>query len=116
MHPHLAADVTWSKEPEGYQAFFLLHSKPHYVLFDFQGNYVAEASSIKKGALPKRVRKHLRETYHAFRIQQSLVIKSNTGGLLYEARVTHGTEDYKLIFNDSGYILEVVPLPMTVTE
>jgi hypothetical protein len=116
LHPRLGSKVTWSQEPEGYQAAFVLRNKPHFVLFDFQGNYIAEASSINKRTLPKRIRKHLRETYKAFRIQQTIVIRSSSGDMLYEARVTHGTEDYKLIFNDSGYILEVLPLPVSITE
>jgi hypothetical protein len=116
LHPHLGSKVTWTQEPEGYQAAFVLHNKPHYVLFDFQGDYRAEASTISKRSLPKRIRKHLHETYRAFRIQQTIVIKSSSGAMLYEARVTHGVEDYKLIFNDSGYILEVLPLPVSITE
>ncbi|HWA35882.1 MAG TPA: hypothetical protein VG737_17185 [Cyclobacteriaceae bacterium] len=116
LHPHLGSEVTWTQEPEGYQAAFVLRNKPHYVLFDFQGNYMAEASTISKKSLPKRIRKHLRETYRAFRIQQSIVIKSSSGDLLYETRVTRGAEDYKLIFNDSGYILSVLPLPVSITE
>ncbi len=116
LHPKLGSNVTWTKEPEGYQASFLIHNKAHYVLFDFQGNYVAEASTITKRALPKKVRKHLREAYRTFRIEQSVVIVSSSGDLVYETTLASKTEEYKLIFSDSGYVLEVLPLPAILTE
>src|ERR1700755_2735423 len=59
LHPKLTSEVTWTKEPEGYEAAFQLHNKAHFVLFDFQGNYLAEASEISKRSLPKKIRKHL---------------------------------------------------------
>src|SRR5882757_1793441 len=93
LHPNLGSQVSWTKEPEGYEASFMLHNKAHYVLFDFQGSFIAEASVINRRSLPKRVRRHLRKTYHTFHIEQSVVIKSSGGDLQYQARVSRGEEE-----------------------
>lgn len=108
--------IQWTKEREGYEAAFMLHHKPHFILFDLQGAYVAEVSVLSPRSLPKRIRKHIRDTYKSFRLEDALMLTTSNGEIRYETQIADAEEEYKLIFNDSGYIIEVMPLNSVVAE
>jgi len=115
LYPN-AADVDWVKAPEGYEAGFVFHKRQRFVLFSSDGKYLGEISEIGKKSLPKRIRKHLRETYAGFRMENAAIIKTIAGEVRYEMQIGHAGEEYKLVFNDSGYVLEVLPIPLALAE
>jgi hypothetical protein len=115
MYPN-ASEVIWSKQNEGYQVAFTVHHKPRFLLFNVTGGFLVEVSIIKKSALPRRIRQHLRETYGTFRLEDAVMLTNAKGIVRYETQIIHEAEEYNLVFNDSGYVLEVVPLHVAQAE
>lgn len=111
-----ATGIQWTKQQEGYEAAFLLHHKPHFILFDLQGAFVAEVAVLSPKALPRRIRKHLHDTYKSFRLEDALMLTTSNGDIRYETQIAAAEEEFKLIFNNSGYIIEVMPLTSEVAE
>ena len=108
--------VTWTKEETGFEAGFVKGKTLHFVLFDLQGNYLGQFSSIRAKALPKLARQHLRETYASFEVEMAMIVETNTGQTRYDVQIGRGDEQYKLLFTEAGYVLEVMPLAVALSE
>jgi hypothetical protein len=104
-----ARHTEWTKDEVGYQARFELHRKVLFVIYDTQGNSLAEVVEINKAKLPRRAKKQLHENYPSFSVQNSIMIKSPDGKVIYGTHVSRAEESYDLVFNLSGYIVSVVP-------
>lgn len=112
--PH-ARKLEWSKEQNIYQAEFESDHKRIYVVYEPDGNQIAEIIEIHKAKLPRNIKRTLRKDYGQFGfVGANIILTGDKKG--FEAEVAKAEEAYNLVFNESGWLMSVEPVAPPTDE
>jgi uncharacterized protein with ATP-grasp and redox domains len=101
-------DVDWDKEGTNYEASFEQNGKDISLLFDASGAVLVTETEIKKDELPQSVLDTLTKDFAAYKIEETAKIETN-GKISYEVEVEKGKQNFDLIFDVNGKLLEKLP-------
>ncbi len=107
LYPNAALDKWEMEEGNLYEAEFKLGKEEKEALFDKEGKLVkTEVKLASIQDLPILVLERLKKEFPGYRYEEPEKAETADGKILYEVEAEKGNEEYELLFDDKGTLIE----------
>jgi uncharacterized membrane protein YkoI len=101
-----AKKVNWDLESATeWEAEFKQDGKEYSVSFSLDGTWLKTEQEIKKSDLPEVIKQTLAKDFDGFRIEEAEISQTPEGSV-YEVKVEKGEEEWELVFDANGKLIE----------
>ncbi|WP_140160616.1 PepSY-like domain-containing protein [Algoriphagus antarcticus] len=101
-----AKKVNWDMEDaSSWEAEFKLNGMEYSSNFNLKGDWLETEHEIKKSELPTSIKEILDQNFMGFKVKEA-EISEKADGTVYELAVEKGEEEWELVFDMDGKLLE----------
>lgn len=99
-----ATDVEWKRDMDNYKVEFDIGRMEHEIWYNASGEVIKREQDISKADLPKAVRNAIDSEYPGFRIDD-VEMNWKNNETTYRVELEKGNEEWKVVFDEDGKIL-----------